>query len=351
MRWFRMPSILALLLAVPLVIAHPMPSTASATPLLFEVQSLITSYYSPKFEGDRTASGQRHDSEALMAAHRTLPFGTILRVTNLRNGRDVIVRVNDRGPFSPRLGLDISQAAAREINMIRAGIAKVQVEVVGDAKGRPLLDDEKFFVDMGTVSGAQSEARLLSQVNEATAKLAVGKAAAGKAVKTTPVDIHVKAMPDNRGRRFVGIGPFRTFSEAEQQFKAIKPHLPRARVICASTGKQSARLVASVVADDVPSVVSGYKGKAQKPKKSVKSKTTRKSKATSVNKSSGAKATSAVKKTSTKAPAKKNTNTKSKAAPKTKKTSSFTPQKTTGSTSSLSASTAGVAGRIVADRL
>jgi peptidoglycan lytic transglycosylase len=81
--------------------------------------------------GRRTASGERFDPAALTAAHRELPFGTRLRVTNLDNGRSVTVRINDRGPFAQGRILDLSFAAARELGMLRSGVARVRIEVLG----------------------------------------------------------------------------------------------------------------------------------------------------------------------------------------------------------------------------
>ena len=86
------------------------------------------SYYGERFRGRRTASGERFDPDALTAAHRRLPFGTRLRVTNVRNGRSVVVRVNDRGPFHGARVLDLSRAAARRIGMVRSGTARVRIE-------------------------------------------------------------------------------------------------------------------------------------------------------------------------------------------------------------------------------
>ena len=80
------------------------------------------------YGGGRTASGERSGSNELTAAHRTLPFGTRVLVTNLRNGRSVIVRINDRGPYGRGRIIDVSVAAARELGMIGSGTAKVSVE-------------------------------------------------------------------------------------------------------------------------------------------------------------------------------------------------------------------------------
>ena len=91
----------------------------------------LASYYADRYQGHKTASGERFDGARLTAAHRTLPFGTRVRVTNLDNGRSVVVRVNDRGPFASGRVIDLSQAAARQLDMLRAGVARVKLEVLG----------------------------------------------------------------------------------------------------------------------------------------------------------------------------------------------------------------------------
>jgi rare lipoprotein A len=94
----------------------------------------IASYYASRYHGRPTASGETFNVDALTAAHRTLPFGTRVRVTNLNNGRSVIVRVNDRGPFVDGRVIDLSPAAARRIDMIQAGVVPVKVEVISGAQ-------------------------------------------------------------------------------------------------------------------------------------------------------------------------------------------------------------------------
>lgn len=88
------------------------------------------SWYGEPHHGRPTASGERFDRNRLTAAHPRLPFGTILKVTNLDNGRQVFVRVNDRGPFSPKRDLDVSEAAARRLGMLDAGEALVSIDLV-----------------------------------------------------------------------------------------------------------------------------------------------------------------------------------------------------------------------------
>jgi len=89
-----------------------------------------SSYYAHKFHGRLTANGETFDMNGLSAAHRELPLGTIIRVTHLGNGNSVTLKVNDRGPFVEGRILDLSLGAARELDMIEAGVAKVMIEIV-----------------------------------------------------------------------------------------------------------------------------------------------------------------------------------------------------------------------------
>jgi rare lipoprotein A len=88
------------------------------------------SYYGPGFAGRRTASGEIFNPSQLTAAHRTLPMGSKVRVINKRNGKSVVVRINDRGPFTKGRVIDLSVAAARQINMIQSGKAPVSLELL-----------------------------------------------------------------------------------------------------------------------------------------------------------------------------------------------------------------------------
>lgn len=90
-------------------------------------------YYGKKAHGRKTADGSRHDAYGYVCAHRTLPFGTQLRVTHVRSGKSVVVKVTDRGPFGYKDRIvDLSWAAARDLGMLSEGVAKVKVEVVKD---------------------------------------------------------------------------------------------------------------------------------------------------------------------------------------------------------------------------
>ncbi|MGK7881971.1 MAG: septal ring lytic transglycosylase RlpA family protein [Crocosphaera sp.] len=91
----------------------------------------MASWYGPGFHGRLTANGERYNQNGLTAAHKTLPFGTQVRVTNLNNGRSVIVRINDRGPFIRGRVIDLSKGAANVIGLVNSGVAPVQLEILG----------------------------------------------------------------------------------------------------------------------------------------------------------------------------------------------------------------------------
>jgi len=119
-----MKKILAILLVTlgvqPLVWAAP-PGTT---------QQGIASYYHDSLHGNKTASGQRYDRNRLSAAHKTLPLGSQVRVTNLDTGEKIVVKVNDRGPFIRGRIIDLSRQAARQLDMIEDGLARVKIEVL-----------------------------------------------------------------------------------------------------------------------------------------------------------------------------------------------------------------------------
>jgi rare lipoprotein A len=91
----------------------------------------LASWYGGKFHGRQTASGERYDKNGISCAHKTLPFGTVLLVTNLDNGKNLRIRVNDRGPFVKGRVIDCSEAAAEKLGFRGAGIARVRLEILG----------------------------------------------------------------------------------------------------------------------------------------------------------------------------------------------------------------------------
>lgn len=117
------------------------------------VQVGIASWYGPGFHGSRTASGEIYNMYKLTAAHKTLPLGTYVKVINLENGKSVVVKINDRGPFVPGRIIDLSYAAAKRIGMLRKGTAKVKIVALGkriDHRYKPVnYDVGRFFVQVG----------------------------------------------------------------------------------------------------------------------------------------------------------------------------------------------------------
>ncbi len=105
---------------------------AVEAPDFTEINGGMASYYGDELAGNRTASGERFDPGQMTGAHRSLPFGSMVRVTNVANGDSVVVRINDRGPFSRSRVIDISHAAARQIGMHRSGTARVKLALLNN---------------------------------------------------------------------------------------------------------------------------------------------------------------------------------------------------------------------------
>jgi len=114
------------------------PANTSRAP---RVQHGLASYYGRGFQGEETASGRIFDKREMVAAHRTLPLGTVVRVTNLENGRRVVVRIIDRGPYGRnyRKGtiIDVSEGAARQLRFVEDGLVRVRLEVLGTTNAPP----------------------------------------------------------------------------------------------------------------------------------------------------------------------------------------------------------------------
>lgn len=114
-----------------LVLAGCSSTPKSATPVSRgHTESGVASYYGNEFQSRKTANGERFDQQKLTAAHRTMPFGTRVKVTNTRNGRTVVVRINDRGPFAKGRIIDLSSSAFRSIASLNAGVVPVRIEVL-----------------------------------------------------------------------------------------------------------------------------------------------------------------------------------------------------------------------------
>ncbi len=125
----------------------------------------VASWYGHPYHGRATASGEIYNMYAISAAHRTLPFGTQVRVHNLDNGLDVVLRINDRGPFVEGRIIDLSYAAAKAINMAGPGTARVRLEILGVESGAPgALEPGVFAVQVGAFRDRSNAERLKAKI-------------------------------------------------------------------------------------------------------------------------------------------------------------------------------------------
>lgn len=124
------------------------------------VEEGVASWYGPQFDGHRTSDGEIYNMHDFTAAHRTLPFNSLVRVTNLRNGKQTEVRINDRGPFVANRIIDLSYSAAEAIGMVGAGTAPVRLEVTGGPNPAIGL----FGVQVGAFLKQENAERLKEQL-------------------------------------------------------------------------------------------------------------------------------------------------------------------------------------------
>lgn len=163
------------------------------------------SWYGTSAHGKQTANGEVYNRNALTAAHKQLPFGTIIRVHNLKNGKQVLVRVNDRGPFVNGRVVDLSQKAAQILGMTKSGVVPVRLEVISGKKGASLLTGQAFYVHIS---------------NERSAFNARGKAA--KLSKEMKEHVKILYRANEPGKGFaLCLGPFTNFKDAHRRFMKL----------------------------------------------------------------------------------------------------------------------------------
>jgi rare lipoprotein A len=173
------------------------------------VERGIASWYGTKFHGRRTSSGEPYDLSQMTAAHKTLPLPTYARVTNLQNGRTIIVKINDRGPFHPNRIIDLSYVAAAKLGILGEGTGLVEVEAINpSAPEKPLLAARKpatrqaasLFLQVGAFKSRDNAKRLSSKLQKAK----VG-------------DIHIMEASNASGSLYrVRIGPLDSVDEADR---------------------------------------------------------------------------------------------------------------------------------------
>mgnify|MGYP006273971121 CR=1 FL=1 len=155
----------------------------------------LASWYGEKFHGRLTANGERFDANELTAAHKTLPFGTVLKVTNLDNGRTVTVRVNDRGPFVDNRILDLSRAAAERIGMTGTGVARVRLRVIHPGAGDP----GTRIIQIGAFSMQDNAEAVATRLEGAGFEPTIEEAGGG-VFRVTLVEVPTEEVPDYRTR-------------------------------------------------------------------------------------------------------------------------------------------------------
>ena len=158
----------------------------------------LASWYGSDFHGRKTANGETYDMYGLTAAHRTLPFGTVLRVTNPISGRAVDVRVNDRGPFVSGRILDLSYGAAQSLGTVGKGVTKVEMEIVSAVQDRAV-----FLVQLGTFSVPQNADRVKQKVEKFYQK------------------VYIEPTGADRRLYRVRVGPFESRKEAESAARQL----------------------------------------------------------------------------------------------------------------------------------
>ncbi|MDR2161356.1 MAG: septal ring lytic transglycosylase RlpA family protein [Desulfovibrio sp.] len=165
------------------------------------------SWYGLTAHGKPTATGELFNRAALTAAHRTLPFGAIVRVRNLANNRSVLVRINDRGPFIRSRVLDVSLRAAHVLRMREAGIAPVAMEIVADRSGRPLEPRHSFFLLLAGEECPQEAHQTSWRLHAATRQ---------------PIR-SLFSLEEVPPLFLLCTGPYATFQEAEAAFLTLRP--------------------------------------------------------------------------------------------------------------------------------
>jgi rare lipoprotein A len=146
----------------PRPVPHPQKQQQPPQPLpVGYVEEGIASWYGIPFNGRHAADGEIYDMETLVAAHKLMPFNTWLRVTNLANGKTVNVRIIDRGPFVEGRIIDLSKAAARQINMLEAGISRVRLEVI--AAPRDIASNDFYAIQVGVFTSQTNAEQVRAQ--------------------------------------------------------------------------------------------------------------------------------------------------------------------------------------------
>jgi rare lipoprotein A len=166
----------------------------------------VASWYGPKFHGRKTSSGERFNMYAMTAAHRTLPLGSIVRVTHIGNGKKVVLKINDRGPFVEGRIIDLSYGAARTLGMVKEGVARVTVEAFAGQSGIPSIgSSSSFFLQVGSFGVRENAEKLEADLRSGLS------------------GVPVSSSRDKRGSYFrVRVGPFDSEEDAMRTGKELE---------------------------------------------------------------------------------------------------------------------------------
>jgi len=189
------------------------------------------SYYANKFEGRRTANGERFRQAEFTCAHRTLPFGTKLRVTNLQNNKTIVVRVNDRGPYIKGRIIDLSLTAARALDFVKDGHTKVQIELEDQ-----LIEEDTTYI-LADAPQTFNDFKYLDSINAFTIKLGLYSAdkmpsAMEQIKEELDRDLYIQKIEDiNNAYYSICVGEFYRREDAEGLLNQIKSYYPNSYVL------------------------------------------------------------------------------------------------------------------------
>ena len=203
-------SVLLLLLSLTIIPADALAAKAFR-------QTGTASWYGAWHHGKVTANGEAYDMFAMTAAHKTIPLGSIVKVTRKDTGKSIVVRINDRGPYKKRRIIDLSYAAAKSLAMKRKGVTWVTIEVVGDRNGLLLSKRQDFFVHLKDES--PTKAAIQHQL--------------GRLVR---LGIHNAASLLHVQESVMALGPFHTFEEAQSALIRVATTHPGANIMLAEKG-------------------------------------------------------------------------------------------------------------------
>jgi len=179
-------------------------ASCSSSRMFNEIQTGVASWYGPGFHGKKTANGEKFNKNKFTAAHKTLPFNTLVKVINTENGKSVTVRINDRGPYAKDRIIDLSEAAGKKIGITKTGTAFVKILLVkGDLENstNKISTGEQFSVQLASFSDANS---------------------AEENAKSIPKAFVLKGKANGKNVFRVYSGKFKTSNEAKKWQRALK---------------------------------------------------------------------------------------------------------------------------------